>query len=96
MRQLLRADSGWDRAKRSGKAALPQADATRAYEDLDARLRELGLFVVEVGELERFIPSVGGKGTAWLREVYERGLHADPSIEPPRRLVSAILNSVTQ
>jgi hypothetical protein len=49
------------------------------------------LLVVPVGELERFVPSVGGHGPAWVSEVHRQGLHDDPDNKPPREFVSAML-----
>ncbi len=60
IRMLIKTDSGWDRAKKSGKSAVPAGQPTARLESLLAALRQLGLFVVEVGELERFVPTVGG------------------------------------
>jgi hypothetical protein len=43
------------------------------------RLKDIGLLVVPVGELERFAPEVSGHGPPWVVEVLERGLHKSPS-----------------
>ena len=79
IRQLVKPDSGWDRTKRAGKSAVPPGDAMARLGTLTEALRAIGLFVVEVGELEGFVPEVGGHGPAWVNEVHERGLHSDES-----------------
>ena len=78
VRALMKAESGWDKAKRSGLQAVPQGDAYRACERLLAGLREIGLCVVPVGELERFAPSVAGHGPSWVSAVLEQKLHESP------------------
>lgn len=93
IRQLVRPDSGWDRAKRGGKAEVPQGDASARVERLLDTLRSLGLFVVEVGELERFAPTVPRHGPAWVSAVHEQGLHADGSLPKARTFVSAVAAS---
>jgi len=94
VRQVVRPDSSWDRAKRGGKAEVPQGDASASAEQLLATLRGFGLFAVEVGELERFAPTVPGKGTGWVSAVHERGLHADGTLTEARAYVEAIVASL--
>ena len=78
MRAVLRAESGWDKAKRSGIDAMPQGDPSARASALLEKLNEVGLLVVPVGELERFVPSVGGHGPSWVAEVLRRDMHMSP------------------
>ena len=94
IRRLVRPDSGWDRAKRGGTAEVPQGDPSARVEQLLATLRGIGLFVVEVGELERFAPAVPGHGPGWVSGVHERGLHADGSLTEARSFIEAIVASL--
>ncbi|MEV4056229.1 hypothetical protein AB0J55_33925 [Amycolatopsis sp. NPDC049688] len=65
--------SGWREFKKYGTHHL-SGDAVTAFEQLDRGLRELGIFVVPCGELERFHPDVSGDNKAeWLRTVLETG-----------------------
>jgi hypothetical protein len=81
MKKLLKVDSGWDKVKRSGLAGVPQGDASAAAVELLNQLKVFGLFVVPVGELERFAPGIGGHGPAWVNAVLEQRLHESPSTE---------------
>lgn len=94
IRQLVRSGSGWDRVKRGGKTEVPQGDASARVTKLLATLRDVGLFVVEVGELERFAPAVPGHGPAWVSAVHEQGLHADGSLTQARAFVEAVVTSL--
>lgn len=80
LRAILRAESGWDRAKRSGIDAIPQGDPSRRSATLLSALADLGLLVVPVGELERFVPAVAGHGPSWVTEVLRQGLHKCPGV----------------
>ena len=91
IRALTRSDSAWDRAKRAGIEAVPHGDARESAEGLMDSLRQLGLFVVEVGELEGFVPSVGQHGTAWVAEVHERDLHKSDEIVKARHFVKDVV-----
>ncbi len=93
IRKLTKAESGWDKAKQSGKSAIDQGDASASCENLLKQLRRLSIFVVEVGELERFVPTIGGHGPAWVTAVHEQGLHADATLTAPRNFVRDIVES---
>lgn len=78
LRAVIKAESGWDKAKRSGIQAVPQGNAYEACERLLIGLQAVGLFVVPVGELERFAPGVPGHGPSWISAVLEQKLHEAP------------------
>jgi hypothetical protein len=78
MRSVMRAESGWDKAKRAGIDAMPQGDPSARASALISALNAIGLLVVPVGELERFVPAVGGHGPSWVAEVLRRDLHKSP------------------
>lgn len=52
--------------KTQGRSAIPPGDATKGFEYIDKKLREKGVFLVPVGELEGFVRLVGGHGPSWL------------------------------
>ena len=79
MKSAIHADDGWDKTKRSGTHGVPQGQATAACRRLLRQLAAVGLLVVPVGELERFVPEVGGHGPPWVGEVLTQKLHLQPS-----------------
>ena len=81
LRAILKAETGWDKAKRAGLSIIPQGTAAGAAQSLVVKGKSAGLFIVPVGELERFVPAVGGHGPAWVNEVLARRLHESPSPE---------------
>lgn len=81
VRALVKVDTGWDKAKRSGVSAVPQGAAHQACQRLLSQLQDLRLMVVPVGELERFVPGVGGHGPAWVTDVLEQKQHESPTVE---------------
>ena len=89
LRAPIRWEDGWKAAKESGLAGIARGQETNDAEALLTRLREVGLFVVPVGELEGWVREVGNKGPKWVVEVLERGLHADPDA-PVRAFVEAV------
>jgi hypothetical protein len=94
IRESLRAISPWKLAKQSGISVVPNGEATIKLRALLETLRSLGIFVVECGELERFVPSVGGKSTKWISNVLtQKNIAMDMELEPARRFIYSVIHS---
>lgn len=74
---ILKKDSRIGAIKHAGKMAIAHGDSMAGYEYLDKRLREKNIFMVPVGELEGFVPDVGGHAGVWLANALEQ--HPDLS-----------------
>ncbi|MDC6363286.1 MULTISPECIES: ATP-dependent nuclease [Flavobacteriaceae] len=86
----LKKASAWAHAKQVGKLFIPSGQATQAYENLMKNLKSKNIFVVEVGELESFVKSVGNHGPKWVNEVLIKDLINDPEIETARKFMEEI------
>jgi hypothetical protein len=75
IRAATKVADGWSVLKESGLAAVPRGDPSTAASDLLARLREIGLFLVPVGEIEAWHREVSRESSAWLADVLEERLH---------------------
>ena len=73
--------TGKDMKKAGGLDLLEESDRETA-QNLCERLREYGLFIVEKGELESWLPELGASkhGPAWLLEVFQK-MGEDPESE---------------
>jgi hypothetical protein len=91
IREVVRGASAWSDAKRMGKAYVPGGDASAVYARLNKRLRSLGVFLVEVGELEQFCKTIGDHGPAWVIKVLERDLANDPELAAAREFAGVLL-----
>lgn len=74
LRELLRAESGWKNIKRKGEGAIDSGDPSSAFKSILAACAPVGLFLLSIGELERFHPDVSGNKQEWLRKVLENEL----------------------
>ena len=63
---------GWSMIKKSGIRVLPNGDPQEAIEDLNTALKQVGIHLPLVGELENFIPTVGGHGPSWVEDVINK------------------------
>lgn len=96
IRGVVRVESGWDKVKRGGVSAVPGGEAHAACLELLEKLRQTGLLIVPVGELERFVPTVEGHGPSWITRVHRKGLHADPSNTVALDFVKQIVATATR
>ena len=71
-----------------GEPAIPRDQATEQFQVLLGLCRQLGLWIVPVGELEGFCRSIGNKGPRWVQNVIEaKNLATDSELEPARNFV---------
>lgn len=88
---IFRKASPWDAVKNAGEAALPPGQTTQQFQNLQGLCKEMGLWIVPVGEMEGFCKAVGGHGPSWVQQVIEqRNLANDPDLEGARKFVREI------
>jgi hypothetical protein len=91
IREIPKRTSPWQAAKLAGIAAVPSGDASGALNDLIQELQAVGLFLVPCGEIERFVPSIGLHGPAFVAKALERDLPVDPELKALREFIASIL-----
>lgn len=89
--KVLKKTSAWSQAKAAGKSYIPSGDPTQAYARLREALKLVGLLVVDVGELEGFVRSIGNHGPTWVNDALNRDLRNDPELEDARRFVAEMV-----
>lgn len=71
---------GWSIIKKSGITALPNGEPQEAIRIIDTELQKAGINLPLIGELENFIPTVGGHGPSWVENVFNRYPDLDDKI----------------
>ena len=69
IRRFIKKENKWEKIKRNGISNLPSGDATQKFNEMNETLKESGIYMVPVGEIENFIKSVGGHGIEWVNKV---------------------------
>ncbi|MEG4574138.1 AAA family ATPase [Microcoleus sp. N3A4] len=87
IQKSLKKASPWAHAKEVGKPFIPNGEATQAFDRLQIKLKSIGLLVLEVGELEGFVKSIGNHGPKWVSEVLAKDLNNDPELEVAKKFV---------
>ena len=72
IRASLESNTEWDRLKKTGVNGIGTGNPRSACESVLKYLSTIGIHVVPCGELECFVPTVGGHGTDWLHTVIEQ------------------------
>lgn len=80
IREEISTTSKWDNLKSAGTTALPAGNATASYETIDQLLKNDGIYIVPVGELECFVKEVGGHGPEWVNKVLETYSDLDDAV----------------
>ncbi len=91
IRLTLKAVSPWAAVKSAGLAGIPSGQPTEAARRLLAALRNQGLFIVDCGEVERFVPSIGGHGPSWVSAALDRDITADPEFAAARKFAADLI-----
>jgi len=92
IQKLLKKTSAWNEAKEIGKPFIPSGSATQAFERIQIKLKEMGFLILEVGELEGFVRSIGNHGPKWVSEVLTKDLKTDSELEIARQFVKQLIN----
>lgn len=90
IQKTLKKASAWAHAKEVGKAFIPGGEPTKAFERIQTKFKEKGLFVLEVGELESFVKSSGNHGPKWVSEVLTKNLKTDTELEIAKKFVTQL------
>ena len=72
IRQILKNISHLKLLKNCGKSCLPAGECVQKYNQIINFLNESNIFVVECGEIERFITEIDGHGSLWVEEVFKK------------------------
>lgn len=87
--RYLNSGSLWDTAKNAGMSALRAGAVYVAAESLLQTVRDMGIYVIPLGEMEDFDKSISGHGAQWVSEMLAQRRHV--TCEPARELVATLL-----
>jgi hypothetical protein len=98
LKDYLQKTNPWDQVKLAGRSGLPVGDAVSAYDRLRSMCAEVGLWILNVGELEGFCKSeTDKKGAAWVEAVLQtRDLGQDAELADARELLTGIKASFSR
>ena len=68
---ILKNSSSFKLLKSKGTGILPEGDCRALFDKINIFLKEHNVFVLECGEIERFVPDVSGHGNAWVEKTFK-------------------------
>ena len=84
-------NSAWDSIKKIGKAGFV-GDAPAAYERVEKVVKNAGLFIVPLGEMECFDKTINKEKKDWVYYVLENyNLRTEPKLENARQFIKEIV-----
>jgi predicted ATPase len=88
----LKATSPWHGVKLAGVSAFPSGQQRIQLNEFLGHLKGWGLFPVDCGEIERFVPTVGDHGPKWVSQVLTKNLSNDPELEMARKFIAEVFD----
>ena len=58
--------------KDGGKSILPQGECITLFNQINDFLKEHNIFILECGEIERFVPEIDGHGNTWVEKTFNK------------------------
>jgi hypothetical protein len=86
--------SSWNKVKQFGSLAIPRGDAQSHFTKLRNNLMEIGIYVIDCGEVENFCTEVGGHGPKFVMQLLSSVSLSDPKLEDLRRFVEIVHKGV--
>ena len=71
IKEMLSSNTEWDRLKEAGVSGIGAGNPSQSCKAVLSYLAGIGIHVVQCGELERFVPTIGGHGPDWLHNVLD-------------------------
>lgn len=72
IKDILKNISSFKLLKSGGKDILPQGDCVSLFNQIKEFLKEHKVFILECGEIERFVPDVSGHGNLWVEKTFTK------------------------
>lgn len=91
IKSLLRDVSSLKLLKTGGKNIIPQGNCVNLFNKINKFLKVNNIFILECGEIERFVPDVSGHGNNWVEKVFTKYKDIDDDVyEEARRFIRNI------
>lgn len=72
IKNILKNISSFKLLKNGGKSILPQGDCVSLFNQIKDFLSEHKIFILDCGEIERFVPEISGHGNEWVEKTFTK------------------------
>nr|WP_269450150.1 AAA family ATPase [Streptococcus sp. DD04] len=93
IKTILRDISSLKLLKSGGKNIIPQGDCMALFNEIKEFLIDYNIFILECGEIERFVPDIGGHGNTWVEKTFSKypDMNGD-AYKEARRFISSVFS----
>lgn len=93
IKTILRDISNLKLLKSGGKNIIPQGDCMALFNVIKEFLIDYNIFILECGEIERFVPDVGGHGNTWVEKTFSKypDMNGD-AYKEARRFINSVFS----
>lgn len=88
--QAMKEGNSWNMVKKFGVSVIPNGQPTQQYNILKMKLQEIGIFLVDVGEIENFYPEAGSHGPKHVTKLLSDVSLDDPDLRLLREFVEIV------
>ena len=88
--EAMKQGSAWNVVKRTGIAGIPRGGAQSHYAKLTKGLEDIGIYVIDVGEIENFCRDLGSHGPKFVNKLLTEVIFDDERLEELRRFVKRV------
>ena len=71
IKSILKNISSFKLLKNGGRNIIPQGECVSLFDEINNYLKNNNIFILECGEIERFVPDISGHGNVWLEKVFQ-------------------------
>lgn len=66
--------------KNGGKSIIPSGECMCRYDEIKQELEKNNIYILDCGEIEKFVPTISGHGNTWVENVFEKYKNFDDPI----------------
>lgn len=90
LEEIFKQKKPWSEVKKHGVGGLPNGNIRSVFKELNQELKNLGIYLVPVGEVENFSPETGLHGPAFVTKFLSEREMDDPELIPLHSFVQEV------
>lgn len=82
----------WNELKKYGTRGLPKGDIVKTFKNFNELLKDIGIFLIPVGEIENFSPETGSHGPKFVSKFLTEQSLTNSELSPLKDFVTDVYN----
>lgn len=90
LEEIMKQKSSWNMVKKYGKTKIPRGNAQTDFKELKKKLKSIGIYVIDKGEIENFCMEIGSHGTKFVTRLLTDIPLEDSRLQDLRKFVKHV------